>query len=126
VPGRGRNDDGGQATVEAALVLPVVVLLLLAVVQVGLVVRAQILVIHTAREAARAAAVNPDPDAARTAADDASTLEASRLHVAVTGRNGTGSRVRVDVTYTMPTDVPIVGALLGDLELHGEATMRVE
>ena len=45
-----------QATVELALVLPVVATLLLAVVQVGLVVRDQIRVTHAAREAARAAA----------------------------------------------------------------------
>ena len=56
--------DRGQAMVETALVLPLVVLFLLAVVQVGLVVRAQVLVTHAAREAARAAAVDPDPAAA--------------------------------------------------------------
>ena len=46
---------------ELALVLPLVVALLLAVVQVGLIVRDQVLVVHAAREAAREAAVDPDP-----------------------------------------------------------------
>ena len=49
--------DRGQSTVEFALVLPLVVMVLLLVVQVGLVVRDQVLVVHAAREAARAAAV---------------------------------------------------------------------
>ncbi|MEY2448174.1 MAG: TadE-like protein [Acidimicrobiaceae bacterium] len=44
-----RRRERGQATVEAALVLPLVVLLLLAVVQVGLLVRAEVLVTHAAR-----------------------------------------------------------------------------
>jgi Flp pilus assembly protein TadG len=116
----------GQATVEVALVLPVVVLLLLAVVQVGLLVRAQVLVTHMAREAARAAAVDSRPEAAVEAARAATTLDPNRLSVRVDGRSGPGSRVVVHVTYEVPTDVPLVGALLDDVTLEAEATMRVE
>ena len=118
--------ERGQAAVELALVLPLVVLLLLALVQLGLVVRDQILVVHAAREAARAAAVEAAPDAASSAAADGSGLPASRLHVDVTGRAGPGSRVAVAVSYRAPTDVPLVGAALGDVTLRGRATMRVE
>src|SRR5690349_17964564 len=100
--------------------------MLLAVVQVGLIVRAQVLVTHAAREAARAAAVDADPDAADRAATEASTLDAHRMSVQVSGRDGPGSHVHVEVTYREPTDVPLVGALVGDLSLHAEATMRVE
>ena len=50
----------GQSTVEFALVLPLVVLLVLFVVQGGLIVRDQLLVSHAAREAARAAAVTDE------------------------------------------------------------------
>jgi len=75
----------GQASVELALVLPLVVVLLLVVVQVGLVVRDQILVVHAAREAAREAAVDTSADAPRRAALASSTLAgapgcASRWH----------------------------------------------
>lgn len=51
------RDDGGQATVEFALALPLLAVLLLAVVQVGLVVRDQVVLVHAAREAARAVAI---------------------------------------------------------------------
>lgn len=122
----GRRCERGQATVEAALVLPLVVLLLLSVVQVGLLVRAEVLVTHAAREAARAAAVDDDPQAAAHAAELATTLDPHRLTVHVAGRDGSGSRVRVDVTYNAPTDVPLIGSLLGDVTLRAEATMRVE
>ena len=118
--------ERGQAAVELALVLPLVVMLLLALVQLGVVVRDQILVVHAAREAARAAAVESDPGAASAAAADGSGLAASRLHVDVTGRAGPGSRVAVSVAYRSPTDVPLVGAAVADVTLRGRATMRVE
>jgi hypothetical protein len=34
--------------------------------------------------------------------------------------------VQVEIDYTAPTDVPLVGGLLGDITLHASATMRVE
>lgn len=118
--------QGGQATVELVLVLPVVVLLALVVAQAAAVGRDQLLVAHAAREAARAAAVDPDPGAARTAAVGSAALEPGRVSVSVTGRGGRGSRVTATLTYRSPTEVPLVGALLGDITLTGRATMRVE
>ena len=59
-----RRLDGGQSTVELALCLPVVLMALLFVVQVGLVVRDQIRTVQAAREAARSAAVEASPGAA--------------------------------------------------------------
>ncbi|HTJ75726.1 MAG TPA: TadE family protein [Acidimicrobiales bacterium] len=118
--------DGGQASVELALVLPLVFILLLGIVQLGLLVRDQILVVHAAREAAREAAVDPAADAASRAAAASSTLDGARLTVTTSGRGATGSRVRVEVAYRAPTGVPIIGAALGDLTLRASATMRVE
>lgn len=123
---RRRRGDEGQAAVELALVLPLVVALLLAVVQVGLIVRDQVLVVHAAREAAREAAVDPDPAAVRRAAVEGSGLQASRLRVTMTGRGAPGSRVRVEVRYRAATDVPLVGAALGELTLTSAVAMRVE
>jgi Flp pilus assembly protein TadG len=112
--------------VELALLLPVILLMVLAVLQVGLVARDVVLVTHTAREAARAAATDPSPGAARQAARASSGLRDDRLRVAVSGREGPGSRVRVTVTYRSPTDVPLVGSLLGDRTITASVTMRVE
>jgi Flp pilus assembly protein TadG len=112
--------------VELALVLPLVVMLLLAVVQLGLLVRDQILVVHAAREAAREAAVEPAADAPRRAALASSTLTDDRLTVTSTGRGAPGSRVKVEVSYKPSTGVPLVGAAVGKLTLRASATMRVE
>lgn len=116
----------GQATVELALLLPVVVVMILVVVQVGLVVRDQVLVVHAAREAARVAAVEPDAALARRQAVRSSGLDQGRLSVEVSGRGAPGSRVRVVTRYRSPTEVPLVGGLVGDADLSATVTMRVE
>jgi Flp pilus assembly protein TadG len=118
--------DAGQSTVELALVLPFVVLILLAVVQLGVIVQDQLLVTHAAREAARAAAVSADAGAASRAAAAAGPLDPTRLEVAVTGRAGAGSYVHATVRYRADTAVPLIGPLVGDVDLHAEAAMRVE
>ncbi len=119
-------DERGQATVELAAVLPFVAVLLLVVVQVGVVVRAQVLVVHAAREGARAAAVDPSPAAAATAAAASGELAPNRLRVDVEGAGRPGGDVTVTATYRVETQVPLVGALVGDVEVRGTATMRVE
>ena len=118
--------EGGQATVEVALLLPLLALLLLAVVQVGLVVRDQVLVTHAAREAARAAAVDPQVAVAREGAVAAARLDPDRLSVELSGSTEPGGRLTVTVRYRAPTAMPLVGPLVGDRTLVAEATMRVE
>ena len=127
-PGRPswRRHQHGQATVEVALALPVVVMALLLVVQVGIVVRDQVLAVHAAREGARAAAVDARPGVAQQAAVSGSGLDPARLTVTTGGRGPPGSQVRVQVAYRSATDVPLVGALIGDVELSAATTMRVE
>jgi Flp pilus assembly protein TadG len=125
--GRRRGQgEGGQATVELALTIPFIGLLLLGIVQVGLVVRDQVLVVHAAREAARAAAVHSDAASAEAAALAGSGLSSGRLTVVRGERGPPGSTVSVTVRYRTPTAVPLVGALLGDVDLSATAAMRVE
>jgi hypothetical protein len=116
----------GQATVEVALLLPLLALLLLAVVQVGLVVRDQVLVTHAAREAARAAAVDPRAEVARAGAEAAADLDPGRLEVRLDGDTTPGGRLTAVVRYRSPTAVPLIGPLVGDRTLTARATMRVE
>jgi Flp pilus assembly protein TadG len=122
----GEDRQRGQATVELVLVLPVVVLLALLVAQAAALARDQLLVLHAAREAARAAAVDPSSGSAAEAAEAAADLDPDRLSTDVQGRGERGSRVTAVVRYRAATSVPLVGALLGDVTLRGSATMRVE
>lgn len=123
-PGWQPGPERGQATVELALVLPVVVVLLLAVVQVGQVVRYRVVVVHTAREVARAAAVAPTPP---TVGDVGARhgLDPSRLRVSVAPPDATGF-VRVTVGYDIATDVALIGALVPDVGVEASAQMVAE
>jgi len=103
--------------------LPFMALLLLAVVQVGLVVRSRVLTTHAAREGVRAAAVGGSNDDVRKAAAIAGDLPIQRLKVEVQRRDGTAE---VRVTYRDPTDVPLIGSLIGDAEIVAVARMRIE
>lgn len=103
--------------------MPVLVTLLLALVQIGLLVRVRVMVTHAAREAVREAAVGADDDEVRAAAAAAGDLDPRRLQVSV---SRAGDRVAVEVRYRDPTEVPIVGALLGDARFDARATMRLE
>ncbi len=122
-----RIGASGQATVELALTLPFVALLLLAVIQVALLAHQQVLVVHSTREAARAAAVVDDPAEARLAASIA-FARAAQLDPTNVGLRTTieGDDVVVAVVYRSGTDVPLIGPLLGDIELGATATMRRE
>jgi len=122
---RARADDDGQAAVELALVLPLLILLLLGMVQVGLVVRDQVLVTHAAREAAREAAVDPSPEAARRAVLASAPLATDRLDVRLSGP-GTDGRVTARLSFRSPTTLPVVGRLIPDVVLGARASMRAE
>jgi hypothetical protein len=114
--------ESGQSTVEFALLLPLVVFAALAVLQVGLLVRDQVAVVHAAREAARAASVDPDPSRAVRAARR--TLP--HAEVTVGERPEVGEPITVRVAYRSVTDLPLVGALFPDPELSARTVMRVE
>ncbi len=115
----------GQASVELALCLPVVAVLLLLIVQAGLVVGDQVAVVQAAREGARRASVDPAPEAVREAALGG-RLVRGRTTVTVERLAGSPARARVEVRHRAATEVPIVGRLLGDVELTAGAIMAIE
>ncbi|HKY14318.1 MAG TPA: TadE/TadG family type IV pilus assembly protein [Microthrixaceae bacterium] len=109
--------DGGQATVELALVLPLLVLVVLCVVQLAMVVRDRVALSHAARVAARAAVVDPAPAAVRRAIAESTSLDPLRLRVIVHGGSHIGDTVRVVVQFRSPTDVALAGRLVGDVTM---------
>jgi hypothetical protein len=70
--------------------------------------------------------VDGRPGAARTAALAGTGLAPGATLVTTANRGEPGSRVRVEVRHRSATDVPLVGTLIGDVELRAEAAMRVE
>jgi Flp pilus assembly pilin Flp len=116
----GRQDhaqERGQATVEFAVVLPLVALLLLTVAQVVVVGRAQLVLQSAVREAARACAVNP------SCGGEAIVRAHTNMEVDVSVAVG------IDVTVQAIADVPVIVPGLravGGLSVSASATMRSE
>ena len=112
---------------EFALVLPLLLLLVLAVVQVGLVVRDELVLVGAARAGAREAAVTADDGRVRQVVDaSAPDLDSGAIALALT-RAGRGGPVTVSLVYTERLQVPYVGWLFpSSITLHSQATMRQE
>ena len=124
---RDRNDRG-SAVVEFALVLPLLLLMLLALVQVAVIARDQLVLVQAARAGARAAAIEDSADAVLSATRAAGAgLEPEDLVVDVTRAGTRGAPVTVRVSYRIGLVAPLAGWLLPDsVTLHAEATMRQE
>ena len=118
------DNSRAQSTVELALLTPVIFVLLLWVAQFGLVVNHKITVTHAAREAARAVAIHNDPKVALEAALASGNFEKDRLRVTVDPQ--LGQLVTVKLSYAFPTDIPLVGDLIGDINLSSSISMRAE
>ncbi len=115
----------GQATAEFALVLPMFLILVLGLVQIAVVVRAQLVVEQAARAGARAAAVDPRvgvaDDAARRSAPVADGATVTMHTVA-----GSPRLVEVSVASRVAMTVPIISGLVRAVTVTASSSMAVE
>lgn len=131
-----RRANGGQAIVEFALTLPVLLLLLVGLIDVGRGFQAYVSLGNAVREAAREASLHGADSSAPwgPTANDANVTSAVRgriagirtADVAVTSSwpsstNASGSEVVVGATYTFR---PIALAFLGGVSMPMSATTR--
>ena len=114
--------DRGQATVELAIVLPLVILLALVLVHLAAIVGQVTLAQLAAREGARAAVVAASPASAATAAARR-VLGATPASIDV--RVGAAT-VTVAVTIRAAPATPLVGRWLPAVTVRGEASMALE
>lgn len=101
--------------------LPVLLVVVLGLVQVGVAIRNELAVELAAREGARAAAVSSNGAAAATGA--ATSAVALPIDVST---SSSASTVTVTVTYVDPTDVAIIGRFLGPTRHVASVTMAIE
>lgn len=105
IPGNWRSEDG-QALVEFAMVVPVLLLLILGLVEFSRAWNTQQVLTDTAREALRSSVVaNPDftYEQMRSLIDQSlvrASLDPERAQVSVEGwKNGTGTPARIQIDY---------------------------
>ncbi len=122
------REQSGTAAVEFALVLPLVLTIALALVQVGLLVRDRLLVAWAARAGARAAAIQADPGAVNDAVvGSVHGLDPSDITVSIARSGAQGDPVTVTVGYVSEVRVPLVSWLFGgSVSMESDATDRQE
>ncbi len=150
IPLRGSRQARAQSMVEFALVVPIFLLLVFAIVDFGMGFHAYLTVTNSAREGARLGAVHPpltvpsSPCYGKSSLDQcivdrvretADSLDQSKLGVTVTnsgGASGTSVVVSVDYDYTLVTPLDnFLGMISGDtvgptLSFLSSADMRLE
>jgi hypothetical protein len=121
-----RADDHGQTTVEFVLCLPIMALVLGILIEVGLLIGDQVRLWHAARESARIAIVDSDPEAIRSAAEHGG-LAPLKIEVDPEfADRGTGRPLTVKLTYRSGGHLPVLGDLIAGRYLTSSATMRIE
>jgi Flp pilus assembly protein TadG len=114
--------------VEFALLLPVLLILLLALVQVGVLARDRLLLAQAARVGAREAAIQESEPAIRDAAVAAGAgLDPARLRLEIERTGERGDPVTVSLGYEVPVAGVLAGWLLpATVTLTTSATARQE
>jgi len=117
--------ERGDGLVELAIILPVLMLMLIAILDLGRAVYAYSVVANCAREGARYGVIYPDSTSAIVAVvhNAAVGLDPAQMTVAV-DRPG-ASTIQVDVQYKFTIVTPLLSQVLGGstLTLHSKATM---
>jgi Flp pilus assembly protein TadG len=134
---RSLRNQRGQAVTEFAVILPVLLLVLLAIYQFGVVFNNYIQVTAAAREGARKAAVSRTAGscssvqsiAIQAARDAAPGLTQSKMGVSVSAtctNNAYAPGTDTKVTVTYPYSISILGKIVTSGNLSSTTTMREE
>ncbi|MCR4441597.1 MAG: pilus assembly protein [Peptococcaceae bacterium] len=121
----------GQAAVEFALVIPVLLLLLFGIVEFGRIFGASLIVAHSAREGARLGSMGAsDSEIILRVEEAAASLDADLLDIEITpdeaGRE-TGTPIRVHVAYPVTVYAPFISIITGQtVTVQSDMVMRVE
>jgi Flp pilus assembly protein TadG len=126
-----KNGQRGQAMVEFAIIVPILLTVLLGIMQLGVVYNNWVTLTDAARAGARKGAVcrsgcSPDATTATTNAVKSSAvdLNQSKLGVTVTSTWAQGADVTVKATY--PWSVNIMGIVVASGTMQATTTERVE
>ncbi len=130
-----RNGEKGQNLAEFAMVVPIFLILVFAIVDFGMGFHAWITVTNASREGARIGAVGADTATIEArVVDTASSLVEDDLAITVVNAQGApGESVSVDVEYDYELITPLSnvlgifgGGLGSPITFHSESEMRIE
>lgn len=110
------KNSRGQSTVELALVLPILILILVGIIEFGLIFKTTIQLNYGANELSRAISLDATAaDVATLSTAVFTDLDASRLTVTVTPDPAVkGQAITVQVRYSYQLITPIMGTIIGN------------
>lgn len=125
------QSNRGQAMVEMAIVLPILLLLMMGIVDLGRVFSSYLVITNASREGAREAALGYSDDIIRErVAETTSQLDSSTVETTVTpdqSKRDSGQMVTVQVNYQVNLIAPLLNNVLPNpVRLQAATTMRVE
>ena len=125
------KNQKGQALVEFAIILPIIMLLIMGIFQFGMMLNAYITIENASREGARAGIIgSSDAEIETLIISTSPSLEPERLTVTITPdetRRIAGNTLTVKVTYDYKLTVPIISNLFNKvIVLNGQTSMRIE
>ena len=123
-----RKSDSGQELVEYALALPVLLLLLMSILDLGRAVYAYSAVHNIVREGTRYGIINPTDFAGIEATVRGKAVGLDPAQLTVTVAQPDPDSIQVTASYQFTAVTPIVGTLVGanPWTIGSRSTMRVE
>lgn len=126
-----RKSQKGQAIVEMALVLPILLLIVFGIMEFGRVFNAYLVITNASREGARQGVVGgTDTQITDSVKAAAGTLDLSKLTVTINPTATSrvrGAQLTVQVGYSVKIYTPIISNIIGDpFPINAQTVMRVE
>ncbi len=123
------KNEKGQSLVEFALLIPILILILMAIVEFGFMFNTYITINNASREGARLGSLGgSDTEVALRVLEASPNLASENFTIAVTpGVRNRGDMIRVNIQYDYQIITPIMSTVLSPLiDLEAETVMRVE
>ncbi len=115
-------EEKGTSSVEFALILPILILILFSILEFGIAYNNYLAITHAAREGARLAAVGKYSE--EVVRERAYPVNPTSIIINYPNGNRHGEPVEVVVRYNFPLDIPLWGS--ETIPLMSKAQMRIE
>lgn len=125
------KNEKGQALVEFAIILPILLLLIMGILQFGMLINSYLTLENSSREGARLGIVGgTNSDIQNIVIKTAPTLDPSAITINITPSDGTrnsGDTLTINLTYNYKLTIPIISQLFNNsVMLNAQTSMRIE
>lgn len=125
------RNQKGQALVEFAIILPVILLMVMGIVQFGMMLNSYLSITNAAREGARVGIIGSTNTEIRDAITGTSpSLQPEKMIISITPSESTrnsGDTLTVSINYDYELTVPIISNLFNNaVVLKAQTSMRIE